>query len=88
MYEIQTTATFRKSFEKLPRGIQKKAHGLLEILAFDYRDARLHTKKLHGNRVEYSFRIYRDYRGIFCFEDGGIILLLHIAHRKDIYKEL
>ncbi|MBI5400994.1 MAG: type II toxin-antitoxin system RelE/ParE family toxin [Candidatus Yonathbacteria bacterium] len=87
MYEIQTTGVFNKSFDKLPKGAQKEVMVLLGILAIDYRDQRLHSKKLHGNLIEYSFRIRRDYRCIFCFEDGNTILLLDIAHRKDIYKK-
>jgi mRNA-degrading endonuclease RelE of RelBE toxin-antitoxin system len=86
MYRIIATSSFKKSFEILPKKIQMTTTKLIELLAIDYRDPRLHTKKLHGNRIEYSFRIHREYRGIFCFENGNIILLLMIAHRKDIYK--
>lgn len=86
MYEIQATGVFKKSFNKLPNGIQEEVVDLINILAIDYRDSRLHTKKLHGNRIEYSFRIRRDYRCVFCFEYGDTVLLLDVAHRKDIYK--
>ncbi|TSC68137.1 MAG: hypothetical protein G01um101472_144 [Parcubacteria group bacterium Gr01-1014_72] len=86
MYRICTTSSFRNSFEKLPASLRRQAVFLIGILAVDYRDPRLHTKKLHGNRVEYSFRLHRDYRCVFCFEDGETVLLLTIAHRKDIYR--
>ncbi len=86
MYEIRATNVFKKSFGKLPHGIQDEITLLAGILAIDYRDQRLHVKKLHSNRIEYSFRIRRDYRCIFCFENGSTILLLDVAHRKDIYK--
>ncbi len=86
MYTIATTETFKKSFEKLPARTQSQAASLIELLSIDYRDPRLHTKKLRGGRLEYSFRTGRDYRCIFCFESGSTILLLDIADRKDIYK--
>lgn len=87
MYQIQATGVFKKSFDGLPDTIQKEVMKLVGLLAIDYRDPRLHTKKLHGTRIEYSFRVRRDYRCIFCFENGSTILLLDIAHRKDIYRK-
>lgn len=86
MYRIEATGAFVKSLKKLPRSVQGKAHILIGLLAIDYRDPRLHTKKLRGERVEYSFRVGRDYRGIFSFESGTTILLIDIEHRKDIYR--
>lgn len=87
MYELQASGIFKKNFDKLPNGIQRELAILLGFLAIDYRDPRIHAKKLHGSRIEYLFRIRRDYRCIFCFENGGIMLLLDVAHRKDIYKK-
>lgn len=87
MHEIQASGIFKKNFDKLPNGIQRELVILLGFLAVDYRDPRLHTKKLQGLRIEYSFRIRRGYRCIFCFEGGGVIFLIDVAHRKDIYKK-
>jgi len=75
-----------QSFEKLPRSVQGRTHALIELLAIDYRDSRLHTKKLRGDRPEYSFRVGRDYRCMFSFENGTTILLIDVAYRKDIYR--
>jgi len=86
MYKIEATTLFKKSFEKLPSRTQDKCKKLLSLLSIDYRDPRLHVKKLKGKRIEYSFRITRDYRCTFYFEPIKIIVLLDIDHRKDIYR--
>lgn len=68
--------------------MQMKTDTLVGLLAIDFRDSRLHAKKLHGIDDIYSFRIGRDYRGLFLFEDGSTIKLIDIRHRKDIYKQV
>jgi mRNA-degrading endonuclease RelE of RelBE toxin-antitoxin system len=86
MYTIETTALFKKSFAKLSKKVQNKCMSLITLLAIDYRDARLRTKKLKGGRIEYSFRVTRDYRCTFYFEPDNTIVLSNIDHRKDIYR--
>lgn len=88
MYKVTFTKTFVSHFKKLPRSVQIKADSLASFLAVDFRDTRLHTKKLHGNNDWFSFRVGRDYRVVFMFEDGETIKLLDVRHRKDIYKSI
>jgi mRNA-degrading endonuclease RelE of RelBE toxin-antitoxin system len=88
MFRVVLEKTFVSHFKKLPRSIQVRTDELVSLLVVDFRDSRLHTKKLTGVRDVYSFRVGRDYRCLFCFETGGTILLLDIQHRKDIYREL
>lgn len=50
--------------------------------------SKLHTKKLRIPGIPvFSFRITRNYRGIFRI-DGENVILSAIGHRKDIYKSL
>jgi len=73
--------------KKLPVAIQNKLARLLELLTEDCFHPLLHTKKLSGNlNKAYSFRITRDWRVIFVFEDTDVIKLLKVGHRKDIYE--
>jgi mRNA-degrading endonuclease RelE of RelBE toxin-antitoxin system len=87
MYEVSYTRDFLRHFKKLPRATQIKADSMVSLLAIDFRDSRLHTKKLNANIDLYSFRIGRDYRAVFRFETGDYIKLLDIRHRKDVYKD-
>ena len=86
MRVIFTTKSIR-SLKKLPKGVQVKTDVMADILVVDYRDSRLKTKKLRTEESLYSFRIGRDYRAVFVFENSGVIKILDIRHRKDIYKK-
>jgi mRNA-degrading endonuclease RelE of RelBE toxin-antitoxin system len=88
MFEVLLSKDFATHFKKLPIFTKKKVDILVGLLRIDYRDSRLHTKKLHGDNDLYSFRVGRDYRVIFYFIDGERIYILDIRHRKDIYKGL
>lgn len=47
----------------------------------------LHTKYLTGRLPGLlSFRITRDWRVIFKFNDAHTIQLIRVRHRKDIYR--
>ena len=88
MFEVTFTRTFVRHFKSLPHSVQTKLDTLVGILAVDFRDSRLHTKKLNLDRDWYSFRVGREYRVLFYFRDGNTIELLDVKHRKDIYKKL
>ena len=55
-------------------------------LVSDWRDPRLHLKKLHGLDGVYSFRVTRSYRALFYFDAEGDIILFDIDNRKDVYR--
>lgn len=88
MTNVSYTNTFVKNFRVLPKSIRVKTDELVGLLSIDFRDSRLHTKKLVLDEDIYSFRIGRDYRVLFVFESGDTIKLIDIQHRKDIYKGL
>lgn len=73
-----------KSLPKNDKGLLIKQEILLEL---DMHHQKLHTKKLKGFAPDkvFSFRITRNYRGIFRFDTPNIILFA-IGHRKDIYE--
>jgi len=85
MFQITLSVTFVKHFKILPRVIQVKTDDLVSLLAIDFRDTRLHSKKLRLEDDIYSFKVGRDYRVLFMFMSGAEIKLLDIRHRKDIY---
>ena len=88
MFRVDFEKTFLNHLKRLPYSVQVKTDELVGLLSLDFRDSRLHTKKLSGVDDVYSFRIGRDYRCLFCFVDGNTITLLDIQHRKDIYRNL
>lgn len=84
--KILFSQEFRKNFRKLPIQIQKFYHKQEEIFENNWRDSRLHTKKLKGDKITFSFRITRQYRVLFIFVQKGVALFVTIDHRKEIYR--
>ena len=76
---------FRKRFEELPPEIQRLYR--VQELRFkkNWRDPRLHTKKLREHPFSFSFRITRRYRVLFAFVEIDTALFATIGHRKNIY---
>ncbi|MDP3726388.1 MAG: type II toxin-antitoxin system mRNA interferase toxin, RelE/StbE family [bacterium] len=78
---------FLKQASKLPKQIQTKLDTLIALLIKNPFHPSLHSKPLSGDlSMMYSFRIARDWRVIFCFEDKENIKLLRVGNRKDIYR--
>jgi mRNA-degrading endonuclease RelE of RelBE toxin-antitoxin system len=77
-----------KQIKKLPLHIQKRYETSLDLLSQDYNHPHLHTKKLKNVGNMYSFRIRRDYRGIFWIGNSSVIYIVGVEHRKDIYRKL
>ncbi len=82
-----------KNYKKNSLSLSKKDQVFLlkqeKILANNIFNFKLHTKKLKGfpSDLIYSFRITREYRGIFRLS-GSNIILFAVGHRKDIYQSL
>lgn len=80
---------FWKDVSRLPKEAQKKLGRLFEILATDAFDARLHSKPLGPPLVgRYAFRITRDWRVAFVFQEPHTIKLLAVGRRDKIYQRL
>lgn len=77
---------FTKQFAKISSGIQLLYRRQEIIFKRDWRDPRLHVKKLTGEPLAFSFRITRNYRVLFTFVEHDTALFATIAHRKDAYR--
>lgn len=89
MPKVLESERFSKTSPKLPKAQQEKLAILLELLKHDPNNFLLHTKRLTGvmsNR--YSFRITRDWRVVFEYQNESTILLLNVAHRNDVYRKI
>ncbi len=87
MISLIYSKRFLKSAKRLPKKIKARLAEQLELLQKNPFHPSLHTKSLIGPLVGfYSFRITRDWRVIFKFEDPEIIKLIEIGNRKDIYR--
>ena len=84
-YRIKLTPRFDKELMKLPKSARARvAEKIEELKASPYL-----FKKLHGELEGlYSMRV-GDYRAVYAIdEDGMMVLLLSVAHRKKIYRSL
>jgi mRNA-degrading endonuclease RelE of RelBE toxin-antitoxin system len=87
MIRVTTHDDFLKSAAKLPVAQQRKLALLITYVQVDPFDIRLHTKHLSGTFTGLlSLRITRDWRVILRFLDSQTVMLVDVAHRKDIYR--
>lgn len=85
--KIFYTKDFVKMLDDLPKNVQRLYLSQEEILKANWRDPRLHIKKLKGKPITFSFRITRAYRAFFFFRSVDEIVLYAIADRKDAYRK-
>lgn len=87
--EIVYGSGFLKDADNLSQEIRQKLANLMEILAENAFDPRLHTKPLGPPlKDKYSFRITRDWRVGFKFILPHRIQLLVADHQNKIYKRM
>lgn len=79
-------SSFSKAYDLLPTTIQTSYQHQKRVFETNWRDTRLHVKKLLGLDDVYSFRVTRGYRVLFYFQGDRIVVFFMIAHRKDAYK--
>lgn len=80
------TNDFERAFNRLPREIQRLYTKQVKRFEENWRDPRLHIKKVRTLPFAFSFRITRRYRVFFYFQNTQTAILFDIDHRKDIYK--
>ena len=80
--KIFYSGKFIKMLERVPKNIQELFFRQGKILKEDWRDQRLHLKKLNAKPVTFSFRITRSYRVFFYFRKFDEITLYAIGHRE------
>lgn len=84
--EIIRTEDFNRAFRKLPNEIQYLYQKQEQRFQDNWRDSRLHVKKVRSLALVFSFRITRNYRVLFYFQNREIVIFFDVDHRKDIYK--
>jgi mRNA-degrading endonuclease RelE of RelBE toxin-antitoxin system len=70
------------------RSCPKKSNASIQKKRFrrNWRDPRLHIKKIRALPYALSFRITRRYRVFFYFQNVETAIFFEIDHRKDVYK--
>jgi mRNA-degrading endonuclease RelE of RelBE toxin-antitoxin system len=84
--EIIRIEDFEQSLRKLPNKIQRLFVIQEDRFRNNWRDPRLHIKKVKTLPYALSFRITRRYRVFFYFKDAETAVFFDIDHRKDIYR--
>lgn len=86
MYEVEFARPALKELQKIERNSQKLILEKIERLRRDPRPRG--TEKLKNYKDRFRVRI-SNYRIIYSIvENKLLILVLHIGHRKDIYRKL
>lgn len=80
------TSDFQQALSKLPKSIQRLFVKQEKRFLENYRDSRLHIKKVQSLQYAMSFRITRKYRVFFYFQNSETAIFFEIDHRKDIYR--
>ena len=84
--KVMYAGEFRKCFSLLPPEIQRLYRQQEAHFKINWRDPRLHVKKLKDYSYPFSFRITRRYRVLFSFIDADVVLFGTIGHRRDSYR--
>lgn len=85
--EIIKTAEFIRAFNKLPKEIKKLCHKQENQFIENWRDPRLHIKKVGVLPFALSFRITRRYRVFFYFKNSEVAIFFEVDHRRDVYRK-
>lgn len=87
MYSLVFGNEFLNSVKKLDPPVKRNINARLKLLEQNPFHPKLHTKPLQGKLTGfYSLRVGRDYRVVFKFLEGGVIVLLRADRRDKIYK--
>jgi mRNA-degrading endonuclease RelE of RelBE toxin-antitoxin system len=85
---IVKTDDFAKALERLPKNAQRLFLTQESRFRINPYDLRLHLKKVKTLDKAYSFRVTRNYRVFFYFQDNATAVFFDIDHRKDIYRKI
>lgn len=84
--EIIRTEDFERAFHRLPKEIHRLCRIQENRFKDNWRDARLHVKKVKSLPHALSLRITRRYRIFFYFQNPNRAIFFDIDHRKDCYR--
>jgi mRNA interferase RelE/StbE len=84
-YQVVIKPSARKAVARLDRDTQRRVVRLLEVLADEPRPGGV--VKMAGGENLWRIRI-GDYRVVYEIQDRRlIVLVVRVAHRKDVYRE-
>jgi mRNA-degrading endonuclease RelE of RelBE toxin-antitoxin system len=81
------TDDFQRILGKFPPEIQRLYTVQKERFLKNWRDPRLHIKKVQSLSYALSFRITRRYRVFFYFQNADTAIFFDVDHRKDVYRK-
>ncbi len=83
LYRIEVTPAALRDLRKLPRTIQPRVHGVIELLA---RDPRPPASRPLVGRDAYRVRV-GDYRIIYQIRDDILlVVIVKLGHRREVYR--
>ena len=86
-YRVAFTAAAEKDLAELPRHVQKRIARWLDLLADDPR--REGTKKLEGQGELRRVHASKDYVIVYAIRKREVlVLIVRVAHRKEVYRRL
>jgi len=86
-YRIALTPRAEKELEKLPHAVQKRIARWLDLLSADPR--REGTRQLEGHRDLRRVHASKDYVIVYTIRQREVlVLVVRVAHRKDVYRGL
>jgi mRNA interferase RelE/StbE len=86
-YRIEFTPKARMEFDGLPRHVRRRIARWVELLADDPR--RAGTKQLEGRPELRRVHASKDYVIVYTVRQREIlVLIVRVAHRKDVYRRL
>lgn len=84
--EVIQTEDFDRALGRLPKDAQRMYVVQEKRFRTNWRDPRLHVKKVRTLARALSFRITRRYRVFFYFQNPETAVFFEVDHRKDIYR--
>ncbi len=86
-YEILHTPQAEREFLSLPQAVQKRIARWYDLLAEDPR--RIGTKQLEGQSELRRVHASKDYVVLYQVRHAElIVLVVRVAHRRDVYRRL
>jgi len=86
-YRIAFTPQADQELEALPAHVRKRVARWIDLLADDPR--REGTKKLHGQGELRRVHASKDYVIVYVVRQRHVlVLIVRVAHRKDVYRRL
>jgi len=83
--KISYANEFKKKINFLPARVKRIFQKQEKIFSENWKDPRLHIKKLRGYDNTFSFRITRQYRVLFSLTEDDLAFFVSAGHRKDVY---